>query len=239
MSTGRFEWDGVVFMGPLCIVGPMLEESPAVSTLSALLHERDELCDTLEYLGPEVPTLCEGWNAYDLAAHLVSRETDLRTIPGVMMGGLLGRFTERKRLEVKERPFGDLVATLREGPPALFRLPFSVALNVPENWIHHEDIRRANGEGPRPMAKETEDALWLSLGLTTRAVLLGVRGIGIEVAPVGRAVRRMRRGSPVARITGEVGEIVLYLSGRKSASQVEISGTEDAIDRLDKAKFGL
>jgi hypothetical protein len=36
--------------------------------------ERHALCDLLTEVGADAPTLCEGWNAFDLAAHLVVRE---------------------------------------------------------------------------------------------------------------------------------------------------------------------
>src|SRR5882762_622635 len=38
------------------------------------LVERRELCDLFLELGPDAPTLCEGWTTLDLAAHLVLRE---------------------------------------------------------------------------------------------------------------------------------------------------------------------
>jgi hypothetical protein len=38
------------------------------------VRERRELCDLLIQLGPDAPTLCEGWTTADLAAHLVLRE---------------------------------------------------------------------------------------------------------------------------------------------------------------------
>ncbi|MGD0448569.1 MAG: maleylpyruvate isomerase family mycothiol-dependent enzyme [Candidatus Dormibacteria bacterium] len=37
-------------------------------------QERRELCDLLIQVGPDAPTLCEGWTTSDLAAHLVLRE---------------------------------------------------------------------------------------------------------------------------------------------------------------------
>jgi hypothetical protein len=39
-------------------------------------QERLALCDLLEELGADVPTLLEGWTARDIAAHLVLREHD-------------------------------------------------------------------------------------------------------------------------------------------------------------------
>ena len=36
--------------------------------------ERAALCDTLEAVGPDVPTLCDPWTTAELAAHLVIRD---------------------------------------------------------------------------------------------------------------------------------------------------------------------
>ena len=36
---------------------------------------RRELCDALLTVGPDAPTLCEGWTTRDLATHLIVRET--------------------------------------------------------------------------------------------------------------------------------------------------------------------
>ena len=38
--------------------------------------ERAALCDLLDEVGPHAPTLCEGWDTHDLAAHVWVRETD-------------------------------------------------------------------------------------------------------------------------------------------------------------------
>src|SRR4051794_21075565 len=42
--------------------------------------ERAELLDTLRAVGPDAATLCEGWTAHDIAAHLAASETQ-RGIP--------------------------------------------------------------------------------------------------------------------------------------------------------------
>ena len=47
--------------------------------------ERTALCDLLDRLGPEAPTLCTGWTTYDLAAHLALRERSLA--PALMPAG--------------------------------------------------------------------------------------------------------------------------------------------------------
>ena len=51
--------------------------APADEPLDA--RERSELCDLFLAVGPEAPTLCDGWTTLDLAAHLVVREHDPRS----------------------------------------------------------------------------------------------------------------------------------------------------------------
>ena len=74
-------------------------------------RERAELCDLFDELGPSAPTLCEGWATEDLAAHLVVRERDPRSMPGIIKpGGRFGRKTEA--LMAKEKARGYPVVTL-------------------------------------------------------------------------------------------------------------------------------
>src|SRR5262245_9679824 len=46
------------------------------SVTSFYRRERAALCDLLDRVGPDRPTLCEGWTTNDLAAHLWVRESD-------------------------------------------------------------------------------------------------------------------------------------------------------------------
>src|SRR5690349_5274014 len=87
-----------------------------------LRRERAALCDTLERLGPDAPTLCAGWTTADLAAHLVVRERDPRSGPGIVagdaFGGRFGRYTEKLMGREKAKGYPALLARLRSGPPA-------------------------------------------------------------------------------------------------------------------------
>jgi len=49
--------------------------------------ERAPLCDLLDELGPQAPTLLDRWTTRDLAAHLVLREHDLLAAPGLVVPG--------------------------------------------------------------------------------------------------------------------------------------------------------
>jgi uncharacterized protein (TIGR03085 family) len=82
--------------------------------------EREGLCDLLAELGPGAPTLLDPWTTHDLAAHLVLREHDSVAAPGLVLPGAWGRLAERRRIALQTKPFDELVATIRSGPPPGF-----------------------------------------------------------------------------------------------------------------------
>ena len=54
--------------------------------------ERSALCDLLDRVGPDAPTLCAGWDAHALTAHLWIRETDPVGVSGMVAKPLSGLF---------------------------------------------------------------------------------------------------------------------------------------------------
>lgn len=48
--------------------------------------QRAALVELLHASGPQAPTLCDGWTAYDLAAHLYVRENDPLAAIGIVFG---------------------------------------------------------------------------------------------------------------------------------------------------------
>ena len=205
-------------------------------------RERLALCDLFERVGPDAPTLCEGWTAHDLAAHLVVRERRPDTAPGLVLGGPAARHTERVRAETRRtRPFPELVERIRSGPP--FGLGRAAALddrmNLHEFFVHHEDVRRANGEGPRTGVDDLQDALWGLLRRSARMLLRRVRGVGVELARPGGGFLTARSGDRAARLTGEPAELVLYLFGRQAVAQVELSGDETAVAAVQASRLGV
>lgn len=204
-----------------------------------LLAEREALCETLETVGPTGPTLCEGWLAADLAAHLLVRETRLDALPGISLGGPFARHTQRLMEAAKERGFEAMVERLRNGPPFLHRLGPAARANVVENWIHHEDLRRAAGSAARPGEPEVEAILWSAIGTIGRLGVRRVRGAGIEVATPDGRTRVVTRTEPRVAVVGAAGELVLYLSGRKEAAEVRLDGPPEAVALVTAARFGL
>jgi uncharacterized protein (TIGR03085 family) len=204
--------------------------------------ERSQLSDLLDELGPEAPTLLHPWTTRDLAAHLVLREHDLLAGPGLVLPGAWSRFAERRRTAVAQRPFPALVATIRSGPPpGFFRLGWVRRIpNLNEYFVHHEDVRRANGRGPRTNDHDLDEALWSNAGRATWLLARRLRGSGLELQWAGTArTVRIRRGEPAARLTGPPGELLLYLFGRQEAAHVEVSGPPKAVEAVRRARFGI
>ncbi|PWI43454.1 TIGR03085 family metal-binding protein [Streptomyces sp. ICBB 8177] len=201
-------------------------------------RERLLLADLLESVGPGAPTLCEGWTARDLAAHVVVRERRGDAAAGLVIPQLAARL-ERIRQEFAERPYEELIRLIRTGPPKLS--PFALkqideAANSVEFFVHTEDVRRAQ---PDWTAREIDpvfsDLLWKRLEKAAR--VLGRK------APVGLVLRRpdgqtavAHRGTPVVTATGEPAELTLFAFGRLSAARVELDGEQEAIGKLETAK---
>ena len=204
--------------------------------------ERAQLCDLFDELGPEAPTLLEPWTTRDLAAHLVLREHDHRAGPGLVLPGGWGRFAERRRRALTLTDYSSLVATIRSGPPpGFFRIGWVRRVpNLNEFFVHHEDVRRANGRGPRTNDHAMEEALWDNVSRAPWFLARRLRGAGLELQWVGTAKTvRARRGEPTARIAGSPGELLLYLFGRQDAAQVEVGGPTAAVEAVGRAQFGM
>jgi len=211
-------------------------------TIAPQQAERLALCDLFLKVGPDAPTLCEGWATYDLAAHLVIRERKPLSGPGLVMGGAAARLTARILTRAKQtHSYSELVSLVRRGPP-LVLAPFDRAMNLTEYFVHHEDVRRGGGDTtPRSGAEaaQVEEALWQMLHRSAKFMTRPVKAIGIDLVRPDGEVIHARPGSPLATITGAAGEIVLRLSGRGDAARVEVGGASDAVAVVRDAGFGI
>src|SRR5437764_9228951 len=190
-------------------------------------QERRELCDLLDELGPSVPTLLEGWTAHDLAAHIVIRERDLLAGPCLVLPGPFQGFAEWRRVRLAEsKDFAWLVARIRSGAPVgFFRIGWVRSFpNLNEFFVHHEDVRRANGLGPRRLPPAMDVALWRNVRRGGRYLSRRLHAAGLETEWSGTDERvTVRPGEPTARLSGAPGELLLYVFGRQAAAQGEVS----------------
>lgn len=222
--------------------------------MSHAQDERRAICDLLAEVGPGKPTLCEGWQTADLAAHLVLREHRPDAAAGVM-GGPLAGYTRRVQARLAERtPFPRLVELIRTGPPRLsvFALPGAdESLNLVEYFVHHEDVLRAQpGFQPRPISPELADVLWNKLPLARmmlRRAPVGVELVRAEAAGAtakapteggnGRVRITAKARTPLVTVSGEPGELTLWVMGRTGAAQVQLDGNDNDVAALQAGSW--
>ena len=200
-------------------------------------RERLALADLLAEVGPDAPTLCSGWTARDLAAHLVSRERRPDALPGIAISALAGR-TESLRRTYVQRPYADVVGLVRSGPGhlSLFSLPgVDRMFNATEYAVHHEDVRRAQPEWqPRDLPLPVQDSLWKAV---TSQASLSFRGLDSRVV-----LRRSDRpevkpsvhgsGDTEVILAGEPMELLLFAFGRREHARVDVTGDPEAVSAL-------
>jgi len=190
-------------------------------------RERLQLCDLLDQLGPDAPTLCRGWATSDMAAHLVLREH-------------FRRWGDERRAKEEAKGYAYLVARVRAGGPLVpWRVPGVRTLaNGLEYFIHHEDVRRANGQGPRLELPELDALAWRMSGLLGRRLAHKVRPFGLElVSPDAR--RREFGAGARASLSGRPTELVLYLSGRRAAADAALTGPDEAVTVVRQVQTSL
>lgn len=210
--------------------------------------ERAELCQTLRQVGPDAPTLCAEWTASDIAAHLVVSERMAgfplavayqlgRALPASVVQRAMPSLRSvgvRPLVRAKRRGWEHLLDRLAAGTPAGFRLRSAAPIRLVEEWIHHEDIRRACDLPTRQAAPELDEALWQAGLFLTRFAAFRLDRQGIEVVHLDGRTRRLG-GTTDIRVKGSSGELLLYLSGRFSRADVEVTGDDTAIRSLSLA----
>ena len=202
--------------------------------------ERLALCDLLEELGPEAPTVLDGWRTAELAAHLLARDTRPDAVPGMVLG-VARWWTERVEGRIRnDVPYAQVVGRLRRGPPRL-----SVGGlggwrgNLHEWFVHHEDVRRACGLGPRPDSpdqRSLDDGVWAVLPVFGPLLAPRLGATVVLVSEDGRR-RRVRRGTGTVEVHGRPSELLLTLFGRKGAA-VQAIGDPDAVSAWRSAVLG-
>ncbi|MEV6973516.1 TIGR03085 family metal-binding protein [Kitasatospora sp. NPDC093806] len=200
------------------------------------LAERHRLAELLAAAGPDAPTLCAGWSTRDLAAHLVIRERRPDAAAGIRIGPLAG-WTQRVQDSYADQPYEELVRLFRSGPPvlSLFSLPGAdEAANTVEYFVHAEDVARAGEDHePRPVPAGRAAALWRRLPLLARLEAGRRSPVRLELRrPDGAHVTVGPAGSPTVRLTGEPGELVLFVFGRGARTELTVDGPPDAVEAL-------
>lgn len=206
-----------------------------VSSLGAapVRRVRANLVEALRAADPDAPTLCEGWSARHIAAHVLLRERRPWTMAPTMVPRLSYRTENLVQAYAGERGdrarYEQLIDDFENGPSRFS--PYSWAgtyVNLLEYAVHAEDVRRGlPGWSELDFDAETIDAIWsqfkrgASLMMRRRSLPSGAVPHGlIMVADEGpRAV--VRSGFPRTVLRGPMMDLVIYAFGRDEVTLVE------------------
>jgi uncharacterized protein (TIGR03085 family) len=205
--------------------------------------ERAAFCDALTELGPDQPTLCSPWTTKDLAAHVVVRERRPDAAAGITVPFLAGHTAAVQAATAKRTTFEQLISLIRRPPwYSLAALgPADNATNTAEFFIHTEDARRAQpGFQPRTLEPAVARVLIGQLKLMSKLRLRKFPAkITININGYASPIVTGSATEPELTLTGDVGEITLFLSGRQRVSQVSLTGPDHLVDRLRSTDLGL
>lgn len=201
-------------------------------------QERAALVATAHETDPDAPTLCDGWTARHLLAHLVEREHQPWLVAVDLVEGRPPGQERFMRRLVDEAAGLDgyraLVDRFAAGPPAWS--PVGLAgdrMNLVEYVVHHEDLRRAGPSpaGPRDLPTAVETAIWRRLRVAAKLPLRG-SPVGIVLAAPGHGQVQASGGNLRAIVSGGPVELLLWAFGRRQVAHVEVAGLPEAVDGL-------
>ena len=208
-------------------------------------RERSGLVETFRRIGPDAPTLCEGWTTRDLAAHLVVREGRPDAAAGILVSALAPRL-EELRVREAERPWEELLDRIEAGAPWYSPLRYADAVaNAAEYLVHHEDVLRAADDwSPREFSEADLGRIW-SLATTVAKASLRKAPARIElrtppgIRPDGAGpVSTGARITPAVTVSAEPVELLLWAFGRE-AVRVDVSGERSAVEAVTRMPRGL
>ena len=176
--------------------------------MSVAQRERAALVESLRAVGPDAPTLCQGWTTRDLVAHLLVRERRPDALPGLVFEPLASYTARVQNRLAASTKWEDLVELFASGPPvlSLFKV-LDPAASIHEMFVHHEDVRRTQiGWEPRELDASTTAALKRRVAIISRAGMSkSMAAVPARLTlrtPDGRTVVTVGSGSPVT-VTGE------------------------------------
>lgn len=191
--------------------------------------ERRHLAALLRRVGPEAPTLCEGWVTRDLAVHLIERDSRPDLIAGTVLPRIpvLTKRAQEADAQLRGQDWAELVSKVEK--PAIYspaRLgALDKRMNTAEFFVHHEDVRRAQETWHRrQLLQEEERDLWAALKLMGKPLLRSEQDSVVLVANgYGSVTGGKAKTSTVRIVRGTPSELLLWAFGRREQAEVAIT----------------
>lgn len=201
-------------------------------------RERAALADLFDEVGPDRPTLDEGWDTADLLHHLLIREER----PDAAVAQLvkpLNFWADRVVGGYRKLPWRERVDRWRQGPGGLSPARIGKVdelMNTAEHFIHHEDVRRGvPGWTVRTLDPETDQAVLDQVKSKVSSLQLRGLGVGVQAQLPDKRTFQIRLGDPAITLVGAPSELLLWISGRRTACEVEVQGSPAALEMVARA----
>jgi uncharacterized protein (TIGR03083 family) len=200
--------------------------------------ERAALADTLEVVGPNAPTGCGDWTAFDLAAHIVAADRAAGTLAfciralatrGVQFNPkppVIAAAINRER----RAGYPALLARLRSRPPRLLLTPAVAASTLFEVWMHHDDLATTHG-----LVHQNPDHLAHAIPPLVRyhARRLPTTGLIIRTTDGHQWTFGPDFGVPGAAVlSGPAADLIRWLSGRGPLAALGVEAMPAVAEQL-------
>ncbi len=139
----------------------------------------------------------------------------------------------------RKMPWASRVDRWRQGPSGLSPARIGKVdelMNTAEHFIHHEDVRRGvPGWTVRALDPETDQAVLDQVRSRLSGLQLKQLGVGVQARLPDQRTFQIRLGDPAITLVGEPSELLLWISGRRTACQVEVEGSPAALEMVERA----
>lgn len=207
--------------------------------------ERTRLIDRLAEVGPDAPTLCEGWQARDLLMHLIKREIIPHAVVGSWMPTRIGEAASEKLAHVEDASWEELLDIFTSGRQSLSPLRIGAIdsfVNTLEYVIHTEDINRAQTP-PIEEAYSDDEQKHIFARLGAMAQVIFARSpvtVRLNAGTFGtKEMFISKRNDSAVTITGEPIELALFCFGRDDAATVGFEGDESDIEAMKASRLKI
>lgn len=234
----------------------MLDSTKPFSQRKALCKLLTELTDAQW----KAETVCSGWNAEQLAAHLIVRERRPMAALGIVFPSF-SHFHTCGIARMSVYPHQWLIDRLAAGPPFWTRIG---QIHIGEDWIHTQDILRGGAAVADPdneldidsgnHCPELTQALARACDRFAPLTLHKIRGpfrIHLTDADAYNRTWLVRPGpqlalptdwanvTPDVTITGPIGELLLTFTGREHVANVAFTGKPELISTIRSGLTGI
>src|SRR5262245_7935956 len=196
--------------------------------------ERRAIVATLQETDPDATTLCGGWTARHVLAHLVQREQKPFTrIADQLSKAPPGEERFQSRMVARagtQEGYLALMGRFLRGPHIWSPVAWAPeTFNLLEFVVHHEDIRRGGPEPaePRTLPKGQDKSVWRRVSPVAR-LYFRRSPVPVSLATSDGRARVVKGGPDGVTLTGDPVEIALYLGGRREAARVALTGSTAA-----------